>query len=51
MSRVFEKLCRHGRSQMKKKRVMASLETALIGYNETVSQSSKCYLVDVISNK
>ena len=51
MSRVFEKLCGHGRSQMKKKRVMASLETALIGYNETVLQSSKCYLVDVISNK
>ena len=50
MSRVFEKLCGHGRSQMKKT-VMASLETAMLGYNETVSQSSKCYLVDVISNK
>ena len=30
---------------------MASLETVLLGCNETVSQSSKRYLVDVISNK
>ena len=36
---------------MKKKTAMASLETAMLGYNKTVSQSSKCYLVDVISNK
>lgn len=51
MSRVFEKLCGHGTSQMKEERVMASLETVLLGCNETVSQSSKRYLVDVISNK
>lgn len=30
---------------------MNSLETALLCYNETALQSSKCYLVDVVSNE